>query len=377
MNYNSYINTCYSNNWKIPWLFQILSVTLRKISKIMENETYKMRIGNDKREEIFNRLPPNIKDSDVLRLTSKKVLAALLELLLHSKAKETGIIFCANERLRQLAGVGATQLLVAIKQLEDYDLITRTQGTVRGTASQYVVDFEAIQKPIIEKNFNDLFKKYLEGVNTSETPIGTTIPMTSLMENINVNKNDNNTNKIINKNTLQEEKEIEQERPTNHKELMDYFVGRLKKECEGKSIDELNEIQESLKDELDEFNEINDYNNIYRYLIIPCIRKKKEGLQGESFVGRSTTWGQNENFNEEALFGGLDDNPSQGAFSSPTWSEDVSTDDRLCEVEAEQPNEEETRTVSTNEEDDLQRLMAKICLEDQLAVTEDPDDLGY
>ena len=45
-------------------------------------EEYKSQI-----EEMFDRLPANIKETEVLRYSTKKVLAALLELLLHSEAR--------------------------------------------------------------------------------------------------------------------------------------------------------------------------------------------------------------------------------------------------------------------------------------------------
>ena len=58
---------------------------------------------------------------------------------------------------------------------------------------------------------------------------------------------------------------------------------RMIEECKDKNLDELNEIQESLKDELDSFNEINGYKNIYRYFIIPSIEKKKVKLLTKEF----------------------------------------------------------------------------------------------
>ena len=74
-----------------------------------------------------------------------------------------------------------------------------------------------------------------------------------------------------------------------YNELQKHFIQRMEKECKDKNLDELNEIQESLKDELDSFNEINGYMNIYRYLIKPSMEKKKEKLitkEFEEFVTR-------------------------------------------------------------------------------------------
>lgn len=132
-------------------------------------------------DEMFDRLPSNIKDSDVLRLESKKILAALLELLLHSEARNTGVIYVGNSRLRKISGVGSDLLLGGIQQLEDYELITRVKGSVRkvqtekGQASEYRINFKKMKEPIIEKTFDDLFNQFLEGTESSETPISTTI----------------------------------------------------------------------------------------------------------------------------------------------------------------------------------------------------------
>ena len=82
-------------------------------------------------EEMFDRLPSNIKETEILRLSSKKVLAALLDLLLHSEARESRIIYCQNSRLRKISGINSNELLPSIEQLIDYDLITRKVGKAR------------------------------------------------------------------------------------------------------------------------------------------------------------------------------------------------------------------------------------------------------
>ena len=140
-------------------------------------------------DEMFDRLPSNIKDSDVLRLESKKILAALLELLLHSEARNTGVIYVGNSRLRKISGVGSDLLLGGIQQLEDYELITRVKGSVRkvqtekGQASEYRINFKKMKEPIIKKTFDDLFNQFLEGTESSETPISTTITTTMSTSN--------------------------------------------------------------------------------------------------------------------------------------------------------------------------------------------------
>ena len=139
------------------------------------------KMEKNKFEEMFNRLPVNIRETDVLRLESKKVLAALLELLLHSEARNTGVIYCGNKLLRKLSGVGADNLIPALNQLEDYELIKRIKGSVRtnqkekGQASEYRINFKKLKEPIVEKTFNDLFERFCE---EAETPISTTITTT-------------------------------------------------------------------------------------------------------------------------------------------------------------------------------------------------------
>ena len=233
-------------------------------------------MAKSKFEEMFDRLPTNIKETDVLRLSSKKVLAALLELLLHSEAKESKIIFCGNARLRKLSGIDNNKLRPSIDQLIDYDLITRKVGKVRkegekDEASEYTINLKKLKEPLVEKSFDDLFSEFLEEGKSLEMPINTAIT-TSITSSISTK------NSILNTTTLQEQGQAELERPSSYSDLQKYFVKRMEEECKNKNIDELNEIQESLKDELDEFNEIRGYKNIYNYLIKPSMEKKKESL---------------------------------------------------------------------------------------------------
>lgn len=259
-----------------------------------------------KSEEMFDRLPANIKETEVLRYSTKKVLAALLELLLHSEARESRIIYCGNPRLRKLSGVGSQELLPAIDQLIDYDLITRKVGTVRkegekGEASEYTINLKKLKEPIVEKTFDDLFSEFLdEDEESLETPINTTIT-TSITNSISTSTLTTNT--ISNSTTsstsienpsssespisktlqIQEHNQTELERPIGYSGLQKYFIRRMEKECKDKNLDELNRIQESLKDELDSFNEIKGYKDIYRYLIVPSMEKKRKKLQEKEF----------------------------------------------------------------------------------------------
>lgn len=238
-------------------------------------------MAKSKFEEMFDRLPTNIKETDVLRLSSKKVLAALLELLLHSEARESKIIFCGNARLRKLSGIDNNKLRPSIDQLIDYDLITRKVGKVRkegekDEASEYTINLKKLKEPLVEKTFDDLFSEFLEEGESLEMPINTTTT-TSITSSISTKKS------ILNTTTLQEQGQAELERPSSYSDLQKYFVKRMEEECKNKNLDELNEIQESLKDELDEFNEIRGYKNIYNYLIKPSMEKKKESLMDKEF----------------------------------------------------------------------------------------------
>lgn len=141
-------------------------------------------MAKTKFEEMMDRLPSNVKESDVLRLESKKILAALLELLLHSEAKQSGVIYVGNGMLRKLSGVGSSNLLSGIEQLIDYELITRVKGSVRkvqtekGQASEYKINFKKLKEPIVEKTFDDLFLQFCEEPQSLEKPISTTITTT-------------------------------------------------------------------------------------------------------------------------------------------------------------------------------------------------------
>lgn len=140
-------------------------------------------MAKTKIEEMMDRLPSNIKDTDVLREESKKVLAALLELLLHSQAKQTKVIFVSNSMLRRLSGINSNMILPSVNQLIDYDLISRKSGKPRkegkkSEASEYTINFNNLTKPIVEKTFDDLFGDFLDNSESLETPINTAITTT-------------------------------------------------------------------------------------------------------------------------------------------------------------------------------------------------------
>ena len=253
--------------------------------KIIITQNQKV-MAKTKFEEMFDRLPANIKETDVLGDESKKVLAALLELLLHSEARISGIIFCGNSLLRKLSGINKDKLRPAIDQLIDYDLISRKVGKARkegekGMASEYIINFKKLKEPLIEKTFDDLFGDFVDE-ESPETPINPAITITNTISNTSsISTLISNTNSTIiqNQEQVQEQPEI----PTSYSDLIEYFKDRMEIECKDKNLDELNVIQESLKDELDSFNEIRGYKDVYRYFIVPSMNKKREKLQDKEF----------------------------------------------------------------------------------------------
>ncbi len=158
----------------------------------------------NKLDELMDRLPNHWQESEIIKFTTKKVLAALLELLLHSDAKDSGVIFTNNKRLRQIAGVGSKQLMEGIRELMDYGVITRKKGAGIGTASEYHIDFGVLKQPIKKKDFEELFRRFMGAETPNSITTTTTITTTNSTTNptkkiikesiININKKYNNNN---------------------------------------------------------------------------------------------------------------------------------------------------------------------------------------
>lgn len=187
-------------------------------------------------EEMMDRLPSNVKESDVLRLESKKILAALLELLLHSEAKQSGVIYVGNSMLRKLSGVGSSNLLSGIGQLIDYELITRVKGSVRkvqtekGQASEYRINFKKLKEPIVEKTFDDLFSQFCEESQSLEKPISTTITTTTTTSITTSNTISNSISTSI---------ETSNENTTSNSNYFEEFTEDVNKRLVGEDEDEL------------------------------------------------------------------------------------------------------------------------------------------
>ena len=90
------------------------------------------------------------------------------------------------------------------------------------------------------------------------------------------NKKEIKTNKVEIKEDI---KEIttESDTPKDCKELLMFFDKKIEEKCKDKTLEELNEIQESLTDELKEFENIPSWRSVY-FAMRNKIEKKKEKL---------------------------------------------------------------------------------------------------
>ena len=126
-------------------------------------------------ERIDAILPKNIKDSEVLNETDKKVLGAILHyFLILDKAKVNRYVILTNEDLRKTICIRKASVLSSVQNLIELGLIKResgkswTQGE-KPQASKYYVNWDNLKKPIKKPEFEDLFSSFI----SSETPMGT------------------------------------------------------------------------------------------------------------------------------------------------------------------------------------------------------------
>ena len=132
-------------------------------------------------------MPETVKNSKVLSDNAKKVLAGLLYSYAVSKpAKVTGVLCISNNVLRKAVGMKNETMLSTLRELEMYKLIERNAGMARiegqkSIASEYVIHFDALKKPIEELSFDDIFGD----PKSSETPMGTAITITNTISKSN------------------------------------------------------------------------------------------------------------------------------------------------------------------------------------------------
>lgn len=112
-------------------------------------------------EEMMQRLPQVFLESEAISDAAKKVMAALFHLFVtNEQAQRTGSIVCPNHRLRNITRIGQNQMRDAVNELKEYSLIERKPGKTwekgkQKEASTYRINFEAIDKPIRRKTFDD------------------------------------------------------------------------------------------------------------------------------------------------------------------------------------------------------------------------------
>lgn len=249
-----------------------------------------IRISEERQNQI---LPQNIKDTDVLSDNAKKTLATIMNYyLLLEEVKNNGYVYLNNKTLGLSVGLRNSNMLSAVLELIEHNLITREVGKRRtegepSTASVYRVMWQNLTKPLRKNTFEELFSEFLK---SSETPLGIadTVTVSGPVSDTETVE-DTVTNSVeisdINSTSVDDGKK----RPKNQKELKEYFKNRMDVLCKDKNVDELNEIQEVLKTELDEFNEINGYQDVFKYFVIPAIEKKKERLSSKYLVDIMTT----------------------------------------------------------------------------------------
>lgn len=126
-------------------------------------------------ERINSILPQNIKDSEVLNQTEKKVLGAILHyFLVLDKAKENKYVILPNEDLRKTVGCRKTDVLSSVQNLIEYKLIKRECGKPRqrgekAEASKYFVIWDNLTKPIKKPKFEDYFSMFISPKNNAGT----------------------------------------------------------------------------------------------------------------------------------------------------------------------------------------------------------------
>lgn len=163
-----------------------------------------MKITKERVEQI---LPQNIKETTLLSDNAKNVLAMMMHSLLVAKgAQDSGVLVISNNRLRALLEMNRDYMLNAIRELEEYELVTRIVGKTRtegepSTASEYHFNWDNIyNKPLKKKTSEELFSKFFKPSGTpSGTAITTTITTTTAIATSSAIAS---TNSIINSNTM-------------------------------------------------------------------------------------------------------------------------------------------------------------------------------
>lgn len=224
---------------------------------------------------MYGRMPETVKNSKVLSDNAKKVLAGLLYSYAVSKpAKVTGVLCISNSILRKAVGMKNENMLSALRELEMYNLIERNAGMARiegqkSIASEYIIHFDALKKPIEELSFDDIFGD----PKSSETPMGTAITITntittsntisnSISNTISNTKTDtkSNTGTTIEANTTSTTEYTNSDKNLKLEEINLYIKNRLKnikrKYLSEEDVPELDEEEKELMEYLERYSNI-------------------------------------------------------------------------------------------------------------------------
>jgi hypothetical protein len=259
-----------------------------------------MKISEKRMGEL---LPPNIKDADnkIISLASKKVIAALLDWYLYSKAKETKVIIISNKLLCAIGGVGHSTLQNCIRELQDLDLIETKRGETNGEASHYIIKFQNLQKPLKKKTFEQLFFNELNEPKTLENPIGTKVKLSKVKlskDKISRDKIRKEKDNIINENELIEE----YEKPIGINTISENDFERNEKSFERNDVTKFeNNSISTLKEKqyfntLKELNQQNTFNSV--------LQEKNNNINSNNSMNKETIQKELELFNgyENELF---------------------------------------------------------------------------
>ena len=181
-----------------------------------------MKISEERMGQL---LPPNITDSE-LSLATKKVLAAMLDWYQNSKAKETKVVTISNKVLCAIAGVGGTSLQESLRELNDFNLVSRRIGTKLGDASEYTIHFKNLLKPLKRMTFEEMFSEELESL---ENPISTTLHNSTLH---NISEHNITLHDI-------EEQNSEEEKRKENNSFFEQFKNKVDSKLVGENENEL------------------------------------------------------------------------------------------------------------------------------------------
>ena len=200
---------------------------------------------NITKEQVEELLPQTVKDTDVLSDDAKNMFAVLLNSLQVSKgAEETGVLIKNTDALSRYVGWRFERMMKAVRELEMHGLITRIPGKLRtngepSIATQFIFNWEVIDKPIVRKTHDDLFAKFRH-MKTS----GNTRGKCNSNNNGNINDNSNfklnlNDNTNENSNLNHNEKDILKEEYEQKRFMVEEHI---RQEAKGKSYTEITRL---------------------------------------------------------------------------------------------------------------------------------------